>query len=165
MAKNRISKETAVRDYKANLGETQTIILADLSLLQVNDLNALRRQAEKEQVKLKTVKKTLLAIALKEAGVGVVDVKNLPGSVTLATCATDVVACAKVLDTFRKTNDKVKFLGGVYEGQWLDAKATEVFAKTPSRKELLGMFVGVLQGNLSKLVRTLDAIKDAKSAA
>jgi large subunit ribosomal protein L10 len=165
MAKTRISKETAVRDYRANLAETKTIILADLSLLQVNDLNVLRRQAEKEQVKLKTVKKTLLNLALKQAGVEVVDVKSLPGSITLATCATDVVACAKVIETFRKTNDKVKFLGGVYEGQWLDAKATEAFAKTPSRQELLGMFVGVLQGNLSKLVRTLDAIKDAKSAA
>jgi large subunit ribosomal protein L10 len=165
MAKTRIRKETEVRDYKANLGDTQTIILADLSRLKVNDLNTLRRQAEKEQVKLKTVKKTLLAIAFKEAGVETVDIGALSGSVTIATSAADVVAPAKVIEAFRKLNDKVVFLGGVYEGKWLDAKAVAAFAKTPSRKELLGMLVGALQGNISNLVRALDAVRESRSAA
>lgn len=165
MAKTRVRKETEVRDYKAGLGNTQTVVLADLSLLKANEMNVFRREAEKQNVGVRNVKKTLLALALKEAGLDVVDVKALAGTITVMTCPDDVVLPAKVVETVRKVNDKVKFIGGIMEGKWLDQAAIETLAKTPTRKELLGMLVGVLQGNIGNFVRALGAVKEAKASA
>jgi len=174
MAKTRVRKEEEIKEYVSQLKAPSTV-MADLSRLKVNNINAFRRKAEGEDVSVRVVKKTLLAIAFKEAGVEV-DVKTLPGSISLLVAGSDAVAPAKLLAELRKAHKDVEIpvIGGLLEEAWLDAAAVEALSKMPSKQEMLAKvvgtinaplsgFVGVLNGNLRNLVQVLNAIKEAKA--
>lgn len=176
MAKTRSRKESEVREFVDGLKNAKSVVFADLSALKVNDASAFRRNAKKEDVGVSTAKKTLLRIALKEAGVTVVDPKALGGSVSMLFGFSDAVAPAKVLEAFRKDHENVKVLGGLLDGALMSADEIKALAKLPSKQELLAKLVGtlnapvsgfvnVLAGNLRGLVTALNAIKDAKSAS
>ncbi len=163
MAKTRSRKESEVREFVDGLKNAKSVVFADLSALKVNDASAFRRNAKKEDVGVSTAKKTLLRIALKEAGITVVDPKALGGSVSMLFGFGDAVAPAKVL-------------GGLLDGALMSAAEVKALAKLPSKQELLAKLVGtlnapvsgfvnVLAGNLRGLVTALNAIKDAKSAS
>ncbi len=175
MPKTKVRKEEDIRNYVTSLGSA-SVIMADLSRMQVNDLNAFRRKAEKEGVGIVNVKKTLLTIALKEAGIEGVNPKGLSGSVYAVNSSEDAVAPARLLAELKKTEkDKVVLLGGIVESKWADVAAVEALAKLPSKQQLLAQvvgtlnapvsgFVNVLSGNLRNLANVLNAIKDAKTA-
>lgn len=165
----------SVRDPATNAGKSSNaVVFGDLASLKANDLNNLRRKAEVAKVTITTIKKTLLGLALKEAGLNV-NVDNLAGSVSLLVSSTDEVAPAKVLSLFAKENDKAKLLGGVLENKFISTNEVKALALIPSREvliaKLLGSinaplsgFVSVLNGNLRQLVGVLSAIKDQKAA-
>lgn len=175
MAKTRAKKETEVLALTQDLRKMKAAVFADLSGLKVLESVDLRRKSRKEDVGVRSAKKTLWKIALKEAGVAGVDVKSLPGSASLLMGFGDEIAPAKVLETFRKDHEKVVVLGGLLESKWLSANEVKALAKLPSKQELIARVVGsiraplsglvnVLQGNLRNLVYVVNAIKDKKSA-
>ena len=173
MAKTRAKKQTEISDFTSGLKEAKAVVFADLSALKVSASTDLRRKSKKEDVSIKTAKKTLLKLALKEAGVTSVDEKALTGSVSMLFAYGDPVAAAKTIETFRKDNEKTAILGGIFESQWMSADQVKALAKLPSKQELIARvvgsiraplsgMVGVLQGNLRNLVYVLNAIKDSK---
>lgn len=173
MAKTRAQKQTEVSDFVAGLKEAQAVVFADLSALKVSDSTDLRRKSRKEEVTIKTAKKTLLKLALKEAGVTAVDEKALTGSVSMLFAYGDPVAATKIIEVFRKDHEKTVILGGLFESNWMTADQIKALAKLPSKQELIARVVGsiaaplsgmvnVLQGNLRNLVYVLSAIKDSK---
>ena len=175
MAKNRAKKQTEISAFTEGLKDAKAIVFADLSALKVSQSTDLRRKSKKEDVSIKTAKKTLLRLALKEAGVTTVDTKSLAGSVSMLLAYGDPVAAAKIVETFRKDNEKTVILGGLFESQWMSADQVKALAKLPSKQELIARvvgsiraplsgMVGVLQGNLRNLVYVLNAIKDSKTS-
>jgi large subunit ribosomal protein L10 len=174
MAKTREKKALEIERSKAKFDATKSVVLADLSTLKVSDSTELRRRAKTEQVSVVTLKKTLLRRALKDAGIAGVDEESLKGGVTLLYGMGDEIAPAKLVAEFKKTNDKVKILGGLLESNWMSANQVQALAQLPSKEQLIASvvgsirapltgLVGVLQGNLRSLVYALNAIKDAKS--
>lgn len=174
MAKLRSRKEAEVKEFVDGLKNAKSVVFADLAGLKVNDANSFRRTARKDDVSISTAKKTLLRIALKEAGVTAVDPKNLGGSVSMLFGMGDAVAPAKALEAFRKDHESVKILGGLLDDQWMSAEQVKALAKLPSKQQLIGQLVGtlnapisglvnVLNGNLRGLVVALNAIKEAKA--
>jgi len=120
------------------------------------------------------VRKTLLDIALKNAGIEGASIKALDGQIALSLSNTDEVSGAKIIDTFSKTNENVKMLGGVLGMQVMNADEVKALAKIPSKEELLAKLVGtlnapisgfvnVLAGNLRGLVQVLNAVKEQKA--
>ncbi|MDD5251013.1 MAG: 50S ribosomal protein L10 [Patescibacteria group bacterium] len=176
MAKTRVKKETEASRYAKALADAKSVVFADLSALKVADSTELRRKSRAERVTVVAAKKTLLKRALKDAGLAdVTDVKALPGSVFMLLGEGDEVAPAKVLETFRKTNEKVAVLGGLLEAKWMSGTQVKALASLPSKEQLLGQllgtlnapingFVRVLDGVPTGLVRVLNGIKDAKAA-
>ena len=175
MAKTRVQKEVAVQDLVKNLKGLKSVVFADLSGLKVLENTDLRRKSKKEDIVVLTSKKTLLRIALKEAGLTYVDTKSLPGSVSMLIGFGDEIAPAKVLAAFAKDREKVKMLGGVLESKWLSAADVKALSMLPTKQELIARVVGsiraplsgmvnVLQGNLRNLVYVLSAIKDTKTS-
>src|SRR5688572_16773733 len=174
MAKLRSRKEAEVKEFIAGFKNANSVVFADLAGLKVNDANSFRRTAKKDDVAINTAKKTLLRIALKEAGVTAVDPNNLGGSVSMLFGMGDAVAPAKVLEAFRKDHESIKILGGLLDDQWMSAEQVKALAKLPSKQQLIGQLVGtlnapisgfvnVLNGNLRGLVVALNAIKEAKA--
>lgn len=175
MAKSRSTKESEVRSFVDDLGAAKSVIFADISMLKVNDANKFRRAAEKESIAVNSTKKTLLTRALKEAGIDIVDMAALQGSVSMVVGMEDAVAPAKVLEALRKDFDGVKIFGGVLDGAWMNVAQVKALAALPSKQQLLAQLVGtinapisgfvnVLAGNLRNLVNVVNAIKDAKGA-
>jgi large subunit ribosomal protein L10 len=142
--------------------------------LKVKEADELRRSADKEKVAYTVSKKTLLTKALKASGVEF-DAVTLQGMIGVAT-AEDEIAAAKLVVEFGKTHPTLKVLAGVVDGKVIDASAVIALATLPTREQLLGQLVGVingpvsgfvnvLAGNLRGLVNVLNAVKDAKASA
>jgi len=174
MAKSRAKKESEISALVNGLKAAKTAVFADLSSIKVGENSDLRRKAKKDGVAIITAKKTLLRLALKEAGITGVDVAALKGSVALLLGQADEIAPAKVLEAFRKDHDSVTLLGGLFGARQMSVEEVKTLAKLPSKQELIGRLVGtinaplsgfvnVLAGNLRGLVTALNAIKDSKT--
>ena len=175
MAKTRVQKESEVRTAADGLRGATAVVFADMASLKVEHSTKFRRLAEKDQVKIKSLKRTLLRQALKEAGLDAVPADQLIGSISVLLGAGDQVAPAKAAAAFRKEQESVKILGGVMDGVWMTADQIKALAMLPSKQELLAKLVGsinapisglvnVLAGNLRGLVNALNSIKDAKAS-
>jgi large subunit ribosomal protein L10 len=64
---------------------------------------------------------------------------------------------AKALADFAKAHDKLKFRGGLVEGQLLDAQQAKQVASLPSKKELVARLLFLLQSPMRRLVTVLSA--------
>ncbi len=173
MAKSRQKKEQSLTEVTSLLKDARGVVFADYAGLTVKDMQELRRALRAKGVAYEVIKKTLLARALKAAGLASVDAAALQGMVSVAVSGTDEVEAAKQLVEFAKTHEKLKVLGGVLEASFVDKAKVAALAKLPGKQELLGKFVGtlsaplsgfvnVLQGNLRGLVQVLSQVASSK---
>jgi large subunit ribosomal protein L10 len=171
MAISKQKKKDIVKDLSEKLARQKALFFADFSGIKVKDLADLKAKLRQENAELKVAKKTLMKVAFKEKGIST-DPKTLVGEIALVMGYGDQVAPAKTLHEFSKTNEKIKILGGLLEGQTLAAAQVMELAKLPSKQELLARLVGsisapsrnfvqVLQGNIRGLITVLSGIKKA----
>jgi len=162
-----------VKDLAEKIKVAKLAVFVDYKGLKVKDSTELKKLLRAEGVDYVVVRKTLLDIALKNAGIVGVDTKTMEGQIALSLSNTDEIAGAKIIDTFGKKNENVKMVGGVLGTQVMDASEVKALAKIPSKEELLGRLVGtlnapvsgfvnVLAGNLRGLVQVLNAISESK---
>jgi large subunit ribosomal protein L10 len=162
-------KEAVVERIKTS----KALVFADYKGVTMKDFDAIRKSLRESGSKWQVLKKTILGLALKDAGIEA-DMTKLEGQVGVA-FSTDEVAAAKSIAAFIKGNKdtKLSILGGSLESKMLSAEEVKALAKLPSRDELRGMLVGTLQApisgfvrilsaNLSGLVRVLDAVAESK---
>jgi len=170
----RKEKKVLVKSLVTRLKESKAVVFSDFKGLSVKDMTILRRQLRKEKVFFQVFKKTLLAIALKEAGLEA-DVKNLKGQIVVAISSEDEVAAAKIIATMAKSNDNISIVGGTLEQKVLSREEVMSLAKLLSKEELLAKLVGTLKapmsglanvmvGNIRSLTQVLKAIEDIKQA-
>lgn len=162
-----------VKEITEKIKQSKSSVFVDFKGLKVKDTTDLKKQLREAGVEYLVVRKTLLDIALKNAGVEGADIKSMEGQVSLSLSNTDEVSAAKIIDKFSKTNENVKMLGGVLGSQVMSQQEVKALAKIPSKEQLLGQLVGtlnapisgfvnVLAGNLRGLVQVLNAVKEAK---
>ena len=87
----------------------------------------------------------------------------LDGPSAFALSYEDATAPARVIDEVMKDYKKMSFKAGVVEGVYYDAEGIEAIAAIPGRDQLIAKFMGSVQSPVSKLVRTFQAIADAKA--
>ncbi len=172
MPKTRAQKEVAMQALVDTLKQSKSVVFANFQGLKVSESEELRRLCRKEGVEYLAAKKTLVARALKDAGIEG-NPKSFEGAVSVVFGIEDEVAPAQILAKFAKTHEAVKLFGGILEGSFIDSTKVTELSKLPSKQQLLGQLVGtlnapisgfvnVLAGNLRGLVTVLGAIKDAK---
>lgn len=165
-------KKNIVKDLVEKLKDSKAVVFSDYKGLTVKDMTALRKELRNEGVDLKVVKKTLINIALKDAGIDM-DAQKMEGQIAVAVSARDEVAAAKIIAKIAKANENVKIIGGILGKNALSKEEVVALSKLPSKEELLAKFVGtinapvsgfvnVLAGNLRGLVQVLKAIGEAK---
>ncbi len=173
MAKSRQVKTDSLSDLSSHLSTAKSVVFANFQGLKVKETEELRNKCRAENIYFVATKKTLLAKALKDAGIEA-DVKNFEGGVAAVFGLTDEVAPAQLTAEFAKTHDVVKLFGGILEGRFIDSAKVNALAKLPNKQQLLGQLVGtlnapvagfvnVLAGNLRGLVGVLNNIKEAKA--
>jgi len=170
----RNQKHELVKELTEKIKAAKSVFFVDFKGLKVKDATILKKSLRAAEVEYVVVRKTLIDIALKNAGIEGANIAKVEGQVALSLSVADEVVGAKIIDTFAKTNENVKMLGGVLGTQLMTAAEVKALAKVPSREQLLGQLVGtlnapvsgfvnVLAGNLRGLVQVLGAISEQKA--
>ncbi len=169
MALTKEKKQNIVKELEEKIEKQKSIIFMDFSGTKVKKLALLRKALKEAKNELRVAKKTLTDIALKNKKIDV-ETKKLTGEMGLVFGYEDELSPAKMVNQFLKTNSNVKILGGYIENKFYGAEDVVRFAELPGKEQLLASllgsmsapvsnFVGVLSGNLRKLVFVLSQIK------
>lgn len=153
---NRAEKTQAIAEMAATIGKAPHAFLIEYTGLSVPDVTELRRQIRGTGSRYVVVKNTLALRAIKGGPLGSLS-EHFSGMTGVAWSDTDIVALAKVLHTFGKTNPKLKVKAAVVDGKPAPAGALETLATLPSRPELVGRLLGLMQSPLRRLVTVLSA--------
>ena len=158
------SKKAVVAELVERLKGAQAGVLADYRGLTVAQDTELRAKLREAGVEYTIVKNTLTRFAANEVGLGELD-SILHGPTALATSADDVVAPAKVLVEFAKSNEQLEIKAGFVDGKVIDVNEVKVYASIPNKETLISKMMGSLQAPIGNLVRTLDAIAKKDESA
>ena len=155
-------KSAIVDEIKGKLDKAQSVVVIDYMGTTVDQATAMRSKLREAGVDYTVYKNTLIARAIEGTKYeGLKDV--LSGPSALAVSYEDAVAPARVLSAAMKSMNKMSFKAGVVEGVLYDAKGCQTLATIPSRDELIAKFMGSIQSPVGKMVRTFQAIADAKA--
>jgi len=156
MGLNLEEKKAVVAEVSAQVTNAKTIVMAEYSGIEVAHLTRLRAQARKSGVYLRVLKNTLVRRAVADS-----DFSGLAEQMTgplIYGMSSDPVAAAKVLNDFAKTNDKLVLRAGSYAGKLLDKAGVQALASIPSREELLGRLLGIMQAPVTGFACALAAL-------
>ncbi len=170
MAQTKEQKQEIIEDLAKKIKDSKAVVFSDYKGLKVKDMMALRNELRASGVELRVLKKTLINLALKDAGIPI-DVKKLEGQIAIAVSTGDEVAAAKIIAKLANVNENLKIAGGILGVKELTVDEVNALAKLPSKEELLAKlvstinapvsgFVNVLAGNLRGLVQVLKAVAD-----
>jgi len=174
MQQTKQQKEELIAAVTLKIKGSKALVFANFKGVSVKNITIIRRELRKSGSSWQVLKKTLLDLALKNAGVEVSS-RALEGQIGVA-FSNDEVTAAKVIADFQKANKDVTLSieGGSLGIKALSAIEVKALAKLPSQDQLRAQLVGTLQapiasfvrvlgGNLSGLVTVLKAIEGKKA--
>ena len=154
---NLTEKIERVERLRKELEGAASILLTDLSGLDVETVNGLRAELRKGGIKYHVAKNTLIKRAVADTLAQPI-VSLLVGPTALAWHDEEPAAAAKVFENFVKTNMKLTIKGGYIDGYALAGpEALETLAKMPSKDELRSQLLGLIKlvpGTFLSLVQT-----------
>lgn len=149
-------KETLASELTSTMGQAQLAILVNYEGITCENIVKLRRQLAPSGSKFKVVKNTIAKRALKGT-----DAEQLAeffqGPTGVIWSADDPVAPSKVVAEFAKANEKFVIKAGVIDGSVLTADGVKQLAAMPSREQLLGKLLGLINAPATRLLQTINA--------
>ena len=152
---DRAGKGELVSHYNGIFENAGVIVVTHYSGLSVPDLDELRHQMADVGGTVKVTKNRLVKLAL--AGTPNESVGEFFIGPTAIAFSDDPVAAPKVAAKFAKANDNLKIIGGIMDGNVLDADGVKNLASLPSLDELRGQLVGLINSPATKLAGVLQA--------
>ncbi len=154
----REEKSQVIQDLTAELADTSTIYLADISGLDATTTSNLRRACFKANVQLSVVKNTLLAKAMEASDKDFGDLTSVLKGNTSMLVADAANAPAKLIKEFRKKSDK-PFLKGAYaeESVYIGDDQLDALVNIKSREELIGDIITLLQSPAKNVISALQS--------
>ena len=155
-------KQIIIDEIKEKLEKAQSAVVIDYIGITVAEADAMRKKLREAEVDYTVYKNTLVKRAIE--GTKYEELAQvLDGPSAFALSYEDATAPARVIDEVMKDYKKMSFKAGVVEGVYYDAEGIEAIAAIPGRDQLIAKFMGSVQSPVSKLVRTFQAIADAKA--
>ena len=161
--KKKADKQNESKALQADLAKVSTVILTTFQGITVEDDTKLRRAVEKVGGQYRVVKNTVA----EQAGKGTPAeplLQNLTGTNSIAYTTTDPVALAKVLTKVAKDVPAFKFKAGILEGRVLSIDEILQLASLPSKEELIGKIMFLLQAPAQRIAAALVAIPRSLAA-
>ena len=155
--KKRSEKQQDLNNLKADLAKVSTVILTTFQGINVADDTKLRRAVQAAGGKYKVVKNTLA----ERAGAGTPAeslLKGLTGANSIAYTETDPVALAKALTKIAKDVPSFRFKAGVVEGRVISIAEIQKLASLPSKDELIGKLMFLLNAPAQRMAMALNAL-------
>ena len=162
MPKTREQKSVVVEKLAKAFKSAKSVAFANYQGITVAQADTLRKRAREADVEYVVAKKTLITRAAKDAGY-TVDAKQFQGMIGAAFATQDEMAPSKVLGDMSKGTPMV-LVGGIFDGAAISKEKIVELSKLPGKKDLLGMFVGTLNGIPAAFVRALNAIREQQEA-
>jgi len=149
-------KEEVVAFLTDEFKEAKAILVCGFSGLTVAQIETARELANEADTKVHVVKNTLATIALKNAGLQPLELKEA----NIMVWGDDQISVCKVADKAATDfNEKFVIKSGLFEGEPADLNQIAAIAKLPSKDELIGMLLSVWTAPLRNLVTGLDNLK------
>ena len=159
-------KVLVIQEIKDMLQDAKVVYVANLEGLNAAQTSDFRRQAFKNNIKLKVVKNTLLQKAMEQIeGVDYSEMFPSFKGNTAVMIAETANAPAKLIQGFRK-KDAVPALKSAYlqETFYVGDENLDALANIKSREEMIGEIIGLLQSPIQRLISALENKGEATSA-
>lgn len=154
----REEKATVIKDLTAQLADSSTIYLADISGLNAKVTSDLRRAAFKANVKLAVVKNTLLAKAMEASDKDFGELPDVLKGNTSLMFSEIGNAPAKLIMNFRKKSDKPLLKGAfVEEAVYIGDENLDALVSIKSKEEMIGEIIGLLQSPAKNVISGLKS--------
>ena len=154
----REEKANVIQDLTAQLADSSTIYLADISGLNASTTSDLRRACFKANIKLAVVKNTLLAKAMEASDKEFGELPTVLKGNTSLLFAETANAPAKLIKTFRKKSDR-PFLKGAFieEAIYIGDENLDALVSIKSKEEMIGEIIGLLQSPAKNVISGLKS--------
>ncbi len=151
-------KVVAIQELKDLLQDAKVVYVADLEGLNASKTSDFRRQAFKNNIKLKVVKNTLLQKAMEQIeGVDYSEMFETFKGNSAILIADTANAPAKLIKDFRKKDEKPALKSAfVQETFYVGDNNLEALANIKSREEMIGEIIGLLQSPIQRVVSALQ---------
>lgn len=168
---NKQDKINLVDDLSSKLKKATSLVLVNYVGLSVSLQQALKSRLKEVGSNMVVVKNTLIKRAGEEAGIAkeVLTDEVLSGQTALIISESDAISSIQVIGKFAKEFNIPQFKVGIVEGSFQDKDSLIKLSTIPNRDVLLSQvlgslmspsygLVGVLQGNLQKLIYVLKEV-------
>jgi large subunit ribosomal protein L10 len=152
---NREDKAQAISEFTEGIGKATNAFLISFKGITVPQVTELRKQVRETGSGYVVVKNTLALIGVKDSPLTALK-DQFTGETAVAYNTTDAVALAKVLTKFAKDVPVVQFKGAMLGGQIVAAAEIQNIANLPSREELIGKLLYLMQHPIRGLAVVLN---------
>lgn len=150
--------ESILRQLSDDFASAEGMVVVSMDGLSVAETEALRNQLADRGVRLRMVRNRLARKALETRGVTTPRALFAGNTACAWGSSEDAIGIAKAVDGCEaKRLGKVKFKGGLFEGDVLDPAGAAALAGLPGKNELRAMMLGLLSGPARSLATLLNA--------
>ena len=169
------AKDQEIQELSSLFAKAKSVVLTNYQGITAQELTQLRAHMHHRALDFRVVKNTLARRAARNTPFAVLDAGKIKGPISLVIGYGDIVAPAKALADYAKTDAKKKpeVICGVIEGKKISPEDVRALSDLPSKEVLISKmlstfqgpttnFVGVFSSLLRKLVGTLAAVQEKK---
>lgn len=153
----RNDKTASIELLRDRFDRASSAVLLDYTGMNVEEVTKLRDNFRAKGVEYRVVKNTLVKKALEAHAWSAGLQDTLKGMTGIAWSFEEPSAAARIVNEFRKENEKLKIKAGVLEGSVLDAGAVEhQLASLPSKDEARAQLLATLNAPAQTFLRLLN---------
>jgi large subunit ribosomal protein L10 len=151
----RPEKVAQVDAVEAAINAARSIVLSDITGLNVAKVTELRRRCRAEGVDFKVVKNTLAKRGVQRTAAKDLE-KYFEGPTAIAISRETENGAAKVLAKFAQEHELPKMKAGFVDGVVIDAKGVIALSKLPTKGELVSQLMGGIQAPARNLLSVMQ---------
>lgn len=156
---NKNQKSDMVAELKDIIDNSSAVYLTDYTGISVAQINNIRNDFRKENVRYKVFKNTLFKRALDESGKYDKLANHLVGMTGFVFASADnPVAPAKIIKKYFDTTQKLSLKACYIETNYFDGSQLAELAALPTKNEIIAGILGSLQAPASGIVGAINAV-------
>lgn len=150
-------KKAIVADVNETAANALSLVVADARGVTVGNMDALRKSARENNVRLQVIRNTLAKRAVQGTEFECIS-DSLVGPSLFGFSMEDPGAAARLFKDFAKANEAFDVKVLAVGGKSLDASQIDALAKLPTRDQALSMLMSVMLAPITKLTRTFNEV-------
>lgn len=158
----REEKQQVIAQASDVFKKSKLVVIVHNNGLTMEQTTALRNAIRADGAGYKVVKNRLAKLAL--AGTSCESLADLLTGPTGIAYSEDEIAASRAVAKMAKDSDKFEIIGGVMNGEKIDAAKVQQLASLPSLDGLRGKLVGLLQAPAGQLARLAKAYSEKEQA-